>query len=132
MSRVRVKDFNPRFPEIWRDASLNEIVMPMDSHGQAVHFRQQLNICRKAMKAEGHQFSGAAQKAKVKIEYQSRNQWFASTNNKDMEDRVASAWRLRMMPRDGGFDAMQERAGHKAPVALDPTELERTKRDILA
>jgi hypothetical protein len=127
-----VKDFNQLYLRLWRDASLKPVELLVDSREQAVSFRHRLYQCRKAMKAEGHPFSDSAQKAKITIEFQSGNEWVTYANDKAMNGRDASAWRLRMMPRDGGFDAMLERAGYKAPEALDPTEWERINRDILS
>jgi hypothetical protein len=126
-----VKDFNQLFLQLWRDASRREILLRPDTREEAVNLRQRLYILRKAMKDEDHPLSGAAQKAKIKIEYESGTEWIAYNNDKAMKG-IASAWRLRMMPRDGGFDAMLERAGYKAPEALDPTEWERINRDILS
>jgi hypothetical protein len=45
-----VKDFNSLYPQLWRDASLNEINLPVDSREQAVNFRQRLYFCRQAMR----------------------------------------------------------------------------------
>ena len=69
---------------------------------------------------------------KIRIEFLSGNQWFTYTNDKAMKGRVASNWRLRMIPHDRGFDAILERAGYKAPEAPDRPDWERIKKDILA
>jgi hypothetical protein len=128
MYRVnRVKDFNQLYLQLWRDASMNEINLPVDSREQAVNFRQHLHLLRKAMKSEAHPFSDAAQRVKIKIEFQQQPPmakeaendmpWLTYTNNRAAEKAGISLrstrWRLRMIPYDALFDAILERAGYK-------------------
>lgn len=124
---MSVKDFNALYLQLWRDASLNEIELPVDSREQAINFRQRLYLLRKAMKQEAHMFSDAAQRVKIKIEFQQVKDagptWLTYTNDRAAEKAGISLrstrWRLRMIPYDASYDAILERAGYKVPEAPD-------------
>lgn len=128
-----VEDYDPRWLQLWRDASEREIELPIESRQRAVNLRQRLYILRQAMKAQGHPFSDAAQKAKITIEFLSGSRWLTYTNDKAMKGLVASEWRLRMIPHDQDYDSMLERAGYKkAPQAPNQPDWERIEKDLLA
>jgi hypothetical protein len=133
---MNVKNFDPRFLQLWRDASLKEIVLPVDKREQAINFRQRRYFLRKSMKAEGHAFADAATKVTIRVEYRAIGSpdWIAYTNNRAMSkicvNSTSAAWRLRMIPY--GYDAILERAGYKVPEAPDRPDWERVKKDILA
>jgi hypothetical protein len=81
------------------------------------------------MKAEGHQFSDAAQKVKIKIEFDiGSGVWIAYNNDDAMKKRGydirQASWRLRMIPYDHSHDSILERAGYP--------DWERVEKDILA
>jgi hypothetical protein len=125
---MNVKDFHGVYPDLWRDASLKEISIPVDSREQAINFRQRLYLLRKAMKNEAHRYSDMAQRVKIKIEFQelnSRNDhpWLTYTNDRAAEKAGHSLektrWRLRMIPSDASYDALLERIGYKVPDAPD-------------
>lgn len=124
---MSVKDFNAVYLQLWRDASLNEIELPVDSREQAINFRQRLYLLRKAMKQEAHPWSDMAQRVKIKIEFQRDSKdagpWLTYTNDRAAEKNGHSLrqtrWRLRMIPYDASYDAILERAGYKVPDAPD-------------
>lgn len=120
---MSVKDFDPRYLQLWKDSSIHEVVLPVTTREQAINFRQRLYLLRKAMRAEAHPAADAAAKAKIKIEYFYSGEWVTYTNDRAMEKAGSRGklleWRLRMIPYDQSFDEVLEKAGYGVPEAPD-------------
>jgi hypothetical protein len=113
MSPRSVKDYDPRFLQVWRAASRREEVkLPVKSRQLAIGFRHDLHRLRKAMKAEAHQLSDAVQSVKIKIEFETGSgTWIAYNTNAAMKkggyDIDQPSWRLRMIPYNN-YDLIED------------------------
>ena len=62
-----LSEYDPRYLELWRDASTRTINIPLESRQAAITMRHRLYRCRKDMEAEKHQYAEAAAKVSISI-----------------------------------------------------------------
>ena len=116
---MSTKDYTPQLLEVWRDAGLRPIHLPMPTLGAAVTFRHKMYRLRMDMRREKHAYADSAAKAKISIAVHLKNGTTISfSHRKNFTDADIARIELILSPSDGAeVDEALAAAGYGVPEA---------------
>lgn len=114
-------DYDPRFLQIWRDASISPRRITMADRHSAINLRHRLYRLRKDMEREAHPYYSAAAKVSISVvgkDKEGKEHRFSSKGSFKV-DETDLKWFLLLDNADAVFEDSLTKSGYAVPEAPD-------------